>query len=324
MIFIVKRILIGMVLIFCVAFLVFAGIYAVGNPVDVLISPQATQSEIDTVIKNLGLDLPLHEQFFIFIVRILKGNFGKSFVHHEEVISLIFQRFPATLEIAFGALLVGIIIGIPAGMLAGLKPNSIVGRTIMTGSTLGFSVPGFWLAILMIMIFSVILGLLPSSGRGQTLTVWGMHLSFLTLDGLKHLVLPVLTTSIFQAALITRLTVSGVRETLGMDFILFARARGLSTPRIHYVHLLKNILIPVVSVVGMNLGSLVAFATVTETVYAWPGVGKLFLDSIFSLDQPVIIAYVMFVVILFIMLNLIVDILYAILDPRVRLGGTKA
>ena len=324
MLFILKRILIGMALIFCVAFVVFAGIYAVGNPVDVLISPQATQEEAAIVMKNLGLDLPMHQQFVRFLSRMVQGDFGKSFVYNEEVIPLIFYRFPATLEIAFGAILVGILIGIPAGMIAGLKPHSFVGRTIMAVSTLGFSVPGFWLALLMIMVFAVELGLLPSSGRGQTFLLWGMNVSFLTVDGLKHLILPVLTTSIFQAALITRLTVSGVRETIGMDFILFARARGLSQSRIHYVHLLKNILIPVVSVVGMNLGNLVAFATVTETVYAWPGVGKLFLDSVISLDRPVIIVYVLLVVVLFIVLNLIVDILYSLLDPRVRLGGVRA
>jgi peptide/nickel transport system permease protein len=223
------------------------------------------------------------------------------------------------LELALSAMLIAVVVGIPLGMWAGLKPESVSGRTIMAGSILGFSVPTFWFALLMIMIFAVELGWLPSTGRGETADILGLKLSFLTLDGLRHLILPAFSLALYKISLVIRLTRAGTLEVKLQDYIKFARAKGLSAHRILFVHVLKNILIPVVTVLGLELGSLIAFAVVAESIFSWPGMGKLLIDSINLLDRPVIVAYLMFIVLMFIVINLIVDIIYSALDPRVRL-----
>jgi peptide/nickel transport system permease protein len=226
---------------------------------------------------------------------------------------------PATMELAVTAVLMSILIGIPLGLYAGLYPEGALARTIMAGSILGFSLPTFWVGLMLIMVFAVQLGWLPSTGRGATAELFGVQWSFLTLDGLRHLLLPALNLSLFNISLVLRLTRAGVRETLPMDFVKFARAKGLTPSRVIFVHVLKNILIPVVTVVGLELGSTIAFAVVTESVFAWPGMGKLIIDSINVLDRPVIVAYLMMIVLLFVTINLVVDFLYTVLDPRVRL-----
>jgi peptide/nickel transport system permease protein len=198
-------------------------------------------------------------------------------------------------------------------------PEGALARTIMAGSILGFSLPTFWVGLMLIMVFAVQLGWLPSTGRGATAELFGVQWSFLTLDGLRHLLLPALNLSLFNISLVLRLTRAGVRETLPMDFVKFARAKGLTPSRVIFVHVLKNIMIPVVTVVGLELGSTIAFAVVTESVFAWPGMGKLIVDSINVLDRPVIVAYLMMIVLLFVTINLVVDFLYTVLDPRVRL-----
>jgi peptide/nickel transport system permease protein len=231
---------------------------------------------------------------------------------------------PATLELALTAMLIAIVLGIPLGLLAGLKPNGIAGRTIMTGSILGFSLPTFWVGLMMIMVFSVELGWLPSNGRGPTTLLFGLvPVSFLSLDGLRHLVMPATNLALFNLALLIRLTRSGAHEALLQDYVKFARAKGLSNTRVIGVHVLRNILIPVVTVIGLQFGSLIAFAIVTESVFAWPGMGKLLIDSIGVLDRPVIVAYLLVIVTMFIVINLVVDILYSALDPRVRLTDVK-
>ena len=240
---------------------------------------------------------------------------------NEPALQLIAQRMPATMELAVTAVLFSIIFGVPLGLYAGLKPDGFVGRSIMAGSILGFSLPSFWVGLMLIMVFAVELGWLPSTGRGQTETLFGVPWSFLTVDGLRHMLLPAVNLSLFNISLVLRLTRAGVRETLPMDFVKFARAKGLSPARVILVHVLKNIMIPVVTVLGLELGSTIAFAVVTESVFAWPGMGKLIIDSINVLDRPVIVAYLMMIVLLFIVINLVVDILYMVLDPRVRLGG---
>jgi peptide/nickel transport system permease protein len=303
--------------------IVFIGVHIIGNPVDILISPEADQAERARIIAEMGLDRPLWEQYFIFVGDALQGNLGRSFVFNEPALKLIAGRLPATLELAVTAVLLSICLGVPLGLYAGLKPDSIAGRTIMAGSILGFSLPTFWVGLMLIMVFAVQLGLLPSTGRGETAELFGIQWSFLTWDGLKHMFMPALNLSLFNIALVLRLTRAGVRETLPMDYIKFARAKGLSQRRVVLVHVLKNIMIPVVTVVGLELGSTIAFAVVTETVFAWPGMGKLIIDSINVLDRPVMVAYLMMIVLLFITINLIVDILYTVLDPRVRLE-TKA
>ncbi len=303
--------------------IVFIGVHIIGNPVDILISPEADQAERARIIAEMGFDRPLWEQYFIFVKDAMQGNLGRSFVFNEPALKLIAGRMPATLELAVTAVLFSICFGVPLGLYAGLKPDSLAGRTIMAGSILGFSLPTFWVGLMLIMVFAVQLGWLPSTGRGETAEMFGIQWSFLTWDGLRHMFMPALNLSLFNISLVLRLTRAGVRETLPMDYIKFARAKGLSPRRVILVHVLKNIMIPVVTVVGLELGSTIAFAVVTESVFAWPGMGKLIIDSINVLDRPVIVAYLMMIVLLFITINLIVDILYTVLDPRVRLE-TKA
>ena len=313
----------SIVVLLVVSLLVFVGVYAIGNPVKLLIDPRATQAEIQQTIHNLGLDRPLWEQYFVFLRSALRGDFGDSFIYNEPALRLILQRLPATLELAFTAILMAVMVGIPLGMWAGLKPDSIASRTIMAGSILGFSLPSFWVGLMLIMLFAVMLGWLPTMGRGEMVYVLGVRLSILTWDGIKHIIMPAFNLSVFAMALVIRLTRAGMQETLPLDFVKFARAKGLSTHRVILVHVLKNILIPIVTVLGLEFGVILAFAVVTETIFAWPGMGKLIIDSINLLDRPVIVAYLLITVFIFIVINLIVDILYSVIDPRVRLGGVK-
>jgi peptide/nickel transport system permease protein len=300
--------------------IVFVGVHVIGNPVDILISPEADQAERARIIASMGLDQPLWRQYWYFLRDALHGDLGRSFVFNEPALRLIAQRMPATLELAVTAVLFSIVFGVPLGLYAGLKPDGLIARTVMAGSILGFSLPSFWVGLMLIMVFAVELGWLPSTGRGATESLFGVQWSFLTWDGLRHMLLPALNLSLYNISLVLRLTRAGVRETLPLDFVKFARAKGLSPARVIFVHVLKNIMIPIVTVLGLELGSTIAFAVVTETVFAWPGMGKLIIDSINVLDRPVIVAYLMMIVLLFIAINLIVDILYMILDPRVRLA----
>jgi len=308
---------------FVMSVLVFAGLYLIGNPVDVLLSPTATSAERLQIIQSFGLDKPVSEQYWLFLTRALSGDLGKSFVFNQPALSLILHRMPATLELAFVALVIGLVFGIPLGVYAGLHPKNLISKSVMTFSILGFSLPTFWIGLMMVMLFSVRLGWLPASGRGETVAVFGVPLSFLTWDGLAHLILPALNLAMFKISLIIRLTRAGVMETMQLDFVRFARAKGLPEHRIVLVHVLKNTLIPLITVIGLELGSLIAFAVVTETIFAWPGMGKLIIDAIGVLDRPVILAYLLITVVMFSIINLLVDILYALVDPRVRLEGNS-
>ncbi len=320
---IVRRLFQAFFVVVAMTVIVFIGVHVIGNPVDILISPEADQAERARIIAEMGLDQPLWKQYFFFVNDVLHGNLGRSFVFNEPALKLIGSRMPATLELAVTAVLFSVCFGVPLGLYAGLKPDSVAGRVIMAGSILGFSLPSFWVGLMLIMTFAVHLGILPSTGRGETAAMFGIQWSFLTWDGLRHMFMPALNLSLFNISLVLRLTRAGVRETLPMDYIKFARAKGLRPKRVILVHVLKNIMIPVVTVVGLELGSTIAFAVVTESVFAWPGMGKLIIDSINVLDRPVIVAYLMMIVLLFITINLVVDIIYTILDPRVRLE-TKA
>ena len=317
----IRRMIQAVFVMLAMTVIVFVGVFGIGDPIEILISPDADQAERARAVAALGLDKPLWEQYFVFLKGALQGDLGRSFVFNEPSLRLIAQRMPATLELAVTAVLLSIVVGIPLGLYAGLKPDSFASRIIMTGSILGFSLPTFWVGLMFIMVFAVQLGWLPSTGRGQTEMLFGVPWSFLTWDGLRHMAMPALNLSLFNISLVLRLTRSGVRETVLMDYVKFARAKGLSQNRVIFVHVLKNIMIPVVTVVGLQFGSTIAFSVVTESVFAWPGMGKLIIDSINVLDRPVIVAYLMMVVLLFITANLIVDILYTVLDPRVRLGG---
>lgn len=322
--FTIRRFLQSVIVLFVMSVIVFLGIYAIGNPVDILINPEADIAEQEETIRRLGLDKPVWTQYFTFMTNALQGDLGGSFVHNEPALRIIMERLPATMELAIGAVGLAILIGIPAGMIAGLKPESIVGRGIMAGSILGFSLPTFWVGLMLIMLFSVMLGWLPASGRGDTVELFGIQVSFLTWDGLTHIFLPALNLALFKMSLVIRLSRAGTREVMLQDYIKFARAKGLSEVRVIRVHVLKNILIPVVTVLGLELGSVIAFAVVTETVFAWPGIGKLLIDSIGNLDRPLVVAYLLLTVTMFIIINFVVDILYSLLDPRVRLGDVKS
>jgi peptide/nickel transport system permease protein len=323
-VFIVRRLMQSGLVLIVVSILVFVGVYAIGNPADILIAPDATQSEREAAMVALGLDRPLVVQYGVFLTNAVRGDMGRSFVFNQPTLQLILQRMPATLELAFFALFLSIFIGIPLGMLSGYYANTTFDRSVMTGSILGFSVPTFWMGMMLIMIFAVFLGWLPSSGRGETGAILGIKTSLATWDGIRHLILPAISLSLFKTSLVIRLTRAGMRETLPMDFVKFARAKGLKKNRIIFVHVLKNILIPIVTVVGMELGSLIAFGVVTETIFAWPGMGKLLIDSIYRLDRPVVVAWLMIVVMMFIVINLLVDLSYSLIDPRIRLQDVKA
>ena len=306
------------------ATLVFLGVYAIADPIDVLAAPDATPDERAQISRRLGLDQPLWMQFATFVWRALHGDLGRSFVYNEPAFTVILQRLPATLELAFTALFVAIALGLPLGLWAGLRAEKATDKAIMGGSILAFSLPNFWQGLMLVLIFSVTLGWLPAGGRGETVRVLGLDLSFLTLDGLRHLILPAVNLALFKLAVVIRLARAGTREAMLQDYVRFARAKGLRPARIVGVHVLKNILLPVVTVIGLEFGSMIAFAVVTETVFAWPGIGKLLIDSINRLDRPVIVAYLMLTVCLFVLINFVIDLIYAALDPRVRLAETDA
>lgn len=321
--FILRRLGQSILVLGVMSVLVFVGVYAIGNPIDILLSPDADQSERARTIAAFGLDKPLWQQYFIFIQHALSGDLGRSFAFGTPALALILERLPATLELAFCAIGIAIVLGIPLGLWAGLRPHSWSGKSIMAVSILGFSLPTFWVGLMLIMVFAVQLGWLPASGRGETTLLFGVPVSFLSWDGLKHLLLPAFNLALFNIALVIRLTRAGAQEALLQDYVKFARAKGLRNSRIIGVHVLKNILIPIVTVIALQFGSIIAFAIVTESVFAWPGMGKLIIDSIRVLDRPVIVAYLMLIVTLFIFINLIVDVMYSLLDPRVRLLDAK-
>jgi peptide/nickel transport system permease protein len=322
--YILRRLAQSALVLFVMSALVFLGVYAIGNPVDILINPQADQAEMARATAALGLDQPLVIQYWHFVVSAFGGELGRSFTSNVPAIDLILQRMPATIELAFTAMIIAIVLGLPLGLWAGLRPDSPSAKAIMAGSILGFSLPTFWVGLMLIMVFSVWLGWLPPTGRGQTINVLGVDLSLFTWDGLRHLFMPALNLALFKLALLIRLTRAGTREAMVQDYVRFARAKGVSERRIVRVHVLKNIMIPIVTVIGLEFGSVLAFAIVTETIFAWPGMGKLLIDSINVLDRPVIVAYLLIIVVVFVFINLIVDLLYTALDPRVRLGGARA
>jgi peptide/nickel transport system permease protein len=287
--------------------------------VQLLLPPDATQQQVEDLRRHLGLDRPFFVQYWSFLSNALHGDLGTSFAFNQPAIRLIVERIPATIELAVCAMTLSILLGIPAGMYAAVRPRHWLSRLILSGSLLGISLPVFWLGIVLILIFSVVLGWLPSSGRGATVLLLGWRSGLFTLDGLAHLVLPALTIAVFQLALNIRLVRAGMLEVMLQDFVKFLRAKGLGERRIVLVHALKNIMIPVVTVLGLQLGNLIAFAVVTETIFAWPGMGKLAIDSIHALDRPVVLAYLLVVSVLFVLLNLLVDVVYTFLDPRIRL-----
>ncbi len=323
-VFVIRRLLQAMLVVFLMSVIVFFGVNIVGDPVYMLVSPDADQADIEAAIRRLGLDRPIWEQYWLFLKGAAQGDLGDSFVFGEPSLKLILHHMPATMELAFSALFLAIVIGIPLGLYAGLYPDSPLSKGVMAGSILGFSLPTFWVGLMLIMLFAVELRWVPATGRGDIGSFLGIHSSLFTLDGLSHIFLPALNLALLKISLAIRLTRAGVREAMGQDYVKYARAKGLSTRRIILVHVMKNIMIPVVTVMGLEFGSLIGFSVVTESIFAWPGMGKLLIDAILQLDRPVVVAYLMIIVLFFVLINLIVDILYSILDPRVRLQDQGA
>lgn len=317
--YVIQRLLQSVLVMLAMSALVFAGVYAIGNPIDVLISPDATQQIREATIKAYGLDQPLWKQYFDFIGRLMSGDFGRSFVFGMPVIQLILSRLPATLELTLVAVLGATLIGVPLGMYAGYRPDGLASKLIMGISILGFSVPTFWIGLVLIFVFAVHLGWLPAGNRGPTRELFGIQWSVLTGQGWTHLLLPALNLALFKFAMMVRLARAGTREFMLTDTVKFARAAGQSEWTILRRHVLRLIAIPIVTVFGLEFGSTLAFAVVTETIFSWPGVGKLIIDSITSLDRPVMVAYLMLVALFFILINLTIDIAYAALDPRLRI-----
>ncbi len=318
--FLLGRLAQAVLVVLAMSVLVFVGVYAIGNPIDVLIDPGASQAVRATLIRQYGLDLPLWEQYGRFLGNVARGDFGASFVFRIPVLPLILSRLPATLELTVTALVIATVVGVPLGVWAGYRPESGSSRAIMAFSVVGFSVPTFWVGLLLILFFSVEMRWLPSGGRGPVGT---LGLSVWTLQGWSHLALPALNLSLFKLGLLIRLVRAGTEEVMGSEHVRFARAQGLPERQVVGLHVLKNIGIPIVTVFGLEFGSTLAFAVVTETVFNWPGMGKLIIESITSLDRPVMVAYLILVVLLFVLINLFVELTYGLLDPRARAGAGR-
>lgn len=312
--YVLNRIFHSFLVMFTISFIVFFIMFKAGDPVELMLPPDASQQDVIQMRQALGLDKSFFVQYGSFLKKVTQGDLGTSFMYGQPALDIVFERLPATLELAVLAMLVSIVIGIPLGVISAIKPNSWLSKTIMFFSLTGISVPVFWTGMILVLVFSVIFGVLPSSGRGETY----LSLSVFTWDGIKHLIMPVATLSIFQLALILRLTRTGMMEVLMQDYIKLASAKGVPRSVIVYYHALKNTLIPLVTVIGIQFGQLVAFTIVTETIFAWPGTGKLIIDSIQQLDRPVVVAYLLVISFLFVFINFVVDVLYTFIDPRVR------
>lgn len=320
-VFITRRVIQLVLIAIIICTIIFFAVNVIGNPVEMMISPLATAEDRAEAIRQLGLDQPVWRQYLIFWQNILHFDFGQSFIHSRPAMAVLFERLPATLELAIFSMALASLIGMPLGISAGYWHDRGLAHFVMGFSILTLSMPVFWIALLLILFFSVELGWLPSTGRGATVSVLGIPLSILTLDGLRHIILPGFTLALFNVATVIRLSAAGVREVITTDYYRFARAKGLSTWRLMTVHVFKSILVPVVTVLGMEFATTIAGAVVTETIFAWPGIGRLIIESITALDRPMIITYVIFIVMAFGLINLLVDLFYLAIDPRARNQG---
>ena len=322
--FIIRRLLQSIMVMLAVGFIAFSLFNFVGDPVSLMLPPEATSADRDEVRKNLGLDAPFHVQFVKFIGNALQGNFGISLRLGRPVSQLLIERLPATLELAITAALIGLFVGIPIGVYTALKRNSVIAKVLLTSSLIGVSLPNFLIGIFLILIFAVWLGWLPSFGRGDVTQLGLWSTGFLTSTGLKALILPATTLGLFPVTLIMRLVRSEMLEVLRTDYIKFARARGLTNNAVHFGHALKNTLVPVITITGLQLGGLIAFAIITETVFQWPGMGLLFIQAVQFADIPVMAAYLCLIGLIFVVINLMVDMLYYTVDPRLRISRAAA
>jgi len=317
--YLLKRLIQMILVLWVVSVIVFLMMSFTGDPVFMVVPIDATDAEIAQARRLLGLDESLLVQYWKFITSLLQGDFGRSYVFRQPAMTLILERLPATVEMVLVAMVLAVIVAIPLGVYAGANPNGRLSRTIMAGSLLGISLPGFWVGMVLIYLFAVHWGIFPSSGRGDTEEFMGLRLSLLTADGWHHIALPAITLSLGTMAILLRMTRAGMMEVSRQDFMKFARAKGVARKDVLYRHGLKNALIPVVTIFGLQLGDLIAFATITETIFSWPGMGKLLIDSIYRADRPVIVVYLMLVALIFVVINFLVDLVYTLIDPRITL-----
>jgi peptide/nickel transport system permease protein len=322
--FVLRRVLQGILVMLVVGLIAFSLFNFVGDPVSLMLPPEATSADRDAMRVTLGLDKPFYAQFVTFIANAVQGNFGISLRLGRPVSTLIVERLPATLELAFTAAIIGLVVGIPFGVYTALRRDSWISRAVLTTSLVGVSLPNFLIGIFLILIFAVWLGLLPSFGRGDTVKIGLWSTGLLTTSGLKALILPAITLGFYPVTLIMRLVRAEMLEILRTDYIKFARARGLSDRTVNFGHALKNTLIPVITIAGLQLGAIIAFAIITETVFQWPGMGLLFIQAVQFADIPVMAAYLCLVGLIFVLINLVVDMLYYVVDPRLRVDSGSA
>jgi peptide/nickel transport system permease protein len=322
--FILRRILQSVAVLAAVAFIAFALFTYTGDPVTFMVGQDATQEDRARLRSDIGLDQPFYIQFGRFVGRAVQGEFGLSLRQGRPVSTLLRERLPATLELAFTAALLALVLGVPAGVYTALRRNSWLSHILLAVSLIGISLPTFLIGILLILVFAVILGWLPSFGRGDTVALGWWTTGFLTKSGLKALILPSITLMLFQMTLIMRLVRAEMLEVLRTDYIKFARARGLTDRAINFGHALKNTLVPVITITGLQLGAIIAFALITETVFQWPGMGLLFIQAVGFADVPVMAAYLCFIGLVFVLINLVVDLLYYAVDPRLRIERLAA
>ena len=321
--FILRRLIQAVMVMVTVAFIAFMLFQYVGDPVVFLLGQDATPEQIRSLRADLGLDKPFFVQFWHFLVNAAQGEFGLSLRQGAKVSRLMAERFPATLELALVAAALALLIGVPMGVYAALKRGTFISQAFMTLSLLGVSLPTFLIGILLILVFAVVLGWFPSFGRGEVVHIGWWTSGLLTAKGWHHITLPAITLAIFQLTLIMRLVRAEMLEVLRTDYIKFARARGLSNRAIHFGHALKNTLVPVMTITGLQLGGLIAFAIITETVFQWPGMGLLFIQAVTFADIPVMAAYLCLIALIFVAINLIVDLLYVVVDPRLRVANSE-
>lgn len=313
----IRRLVQMVVVLWAVSVIVFLMMTFTGDPVFMVVPIDATQAEIEQARRILGLDRPMIVQYGIFLSGLLQGDFGLSYVFRQPALDLILERLPATIEMVLVAMAIATVVAIPLGVYAGANPGKPLSRLIMSGSLLGVSLPGFWVGMMLIWILAVEYRIFPSSGRGDVGTLLGVETSLATGDGWHHIILPAFTLSVGTLAILLRMTRAGMMEVTRQDYMRFARAKGVSRRGMLYGHGLRNALIPVVTIFGLQLGDLIAFATITETIFAWPGMGKLLIDSIYRADRPVIVVYLMLVALIFVAINFVIDILYTLIDPRI-------
>ncbi|UZD89762.1 ABC transporter permease [Cognatishimia activa] len=319
--YVIRRIGQSILVLLIVGLVAFSMFNFVGDPIDNMLGQERTIEDVERLKEQLGLDKPFPVQYYKFLEGAVQGNFGVSYRQGRPVSEILLERAPATLELAAVSALFAILIGIALGVYTAIKRDGFLANFIMSTSLIGVSLPTFLIGILLIYLFSVELNWLPSFGRGEVVDLGGWTTGLLTSSGLKSLILPAITLGLYQMTLIMRLVRSEMLEVLRQDYIRFARARGLGDSTVHFRHALKNTMVPVVTIIGLQLGAIIAFAIITETVFQWPGMGLLFINAIQFVDIPVMAAYLMLISVMFVGINLAVDILYAFIDPRLRVAG---